>query len=479
MMFFVKNTERSRHENHNVPHSILRLQQPVKPENHPGLPGPLPGHFRPARRQPGIAGLAHGEWARLLSVSTRGRRSGYSSEQLLRALLVMVLEDTDLRGTVVLVENSEFLQTFVRLGPQSVMDFTFLDRALNALSPRAWEALNLLLAGHAVREGKIGPEKVRVDSTVYETNIHYPTDSALLWDSFRTVARLVRQLQQAAPELGLRHRFHDRKVKKLFTFIARNGGSKSKSTQRRVKTHYRHLLFAVRWIAGVGQEVLAHSGQTGWLLSNLVVVGLREELDHYLPLVARVIFQAEERILQGRTVPPDEKLYSIFEEHTEMLLRGKAGKPLEFGHMIVLAQTGEKFIHHYRVLERRQADPELLPGALATHRLLFDRDPDLLTTDKGFYQSREQLAELRAKIPQVSIAKKGRRTAAETARETSEAFMAGQRFRAGIEGSISVLKRAFKLRRCLFKGFKHYAASVGLAVLCHNLVLLARLWTKT
>lgn len=422
-----------------------------------------------------LLALAHGEWARLLSSSPKGRRSDYTSEQLLRALLAMVLEDTDFRGVVVQIENSEFLQYFVRLGPEGVMDYSFLNRACNALSPRAWEALNLLLSGYAVREGKIGPEKIRVDSTVYETNIHYPSDSALLWDSFRTVARLVRQIQQAAPELNLRHRFHDRKVKKLATFIARHADSKSKTTQRRVKSHYRHLIHAVRWIHSVGQEVLAHSGQTRLLLSNLVLVGLREELAHYLPLVERVIFQADERILQGRTVPPDEKLYSIFEEHTEMLLRGKAGKPLEFGHMIVLAQTGEKFIHHYRVLEQRQADPELLPGALATHRLLFNRDPGQLATDKGFYQSREQLAELREKIPLVSIAKKGRRTAAEMARETSAAFVDGQRFRAGIEGSISVLKRAFKLRRCLFKGFKHYAASVGLAVLCHNLVLLTRL----
>jgi len=310
---------------------------------------------------------------------------------------------------------------------------------------------------------------------VYETNIHYPSDSSLLWDGFRTVTRLVGQIQREAPELGLRHRFHDRKVKKLSTFIARNAGSKCPATQRRVKTHYRQLIHAVRWIHAVGQEVLAHSGKPGLLLSNLVIRGLREELVHYLPLVARVIFQAGERVLQGRMVPPDAKLYSIFEEHTEMLLRGKAGKPLEFGHMLVLAQTGEKFIHHYRVLEQRQPDPELLPATLAKHRLIFGCNPHQLAADKGFYQSREQLAELRAQIPQVSIAKKGRRTAAETARETSETFAAGQRFRAGIEGSISVLKRAFRLRRCLYKGFKHYAASVGLAVLCHNLVLLTRL----
>ena len=106
---------------------------------------------------------------------------------------------------------------------------------------------------------------------------------------------------------------------------------------------------------------------------------------------------------------------------------------------------------------------------------MFGEYPDLLAADKGFYEGMEQILNLEKKIETVSIGKKGRRTLAEYEREHSEAFLDGQRFRAGSEGSISVLKRAFKLHRCLFKGFKNYAASVGLAVLCHNLVLLTQL----
>jgi IS5 family transposase len=174
-------------------------------------------------------------------------------------------------------------------------------------------------------------------------------------------------------------------------------------------------------------------------------------------------------------VPPDEKLYSLFEEHTELIVRGKAGKPIEFGHKILIAQTGEKYIHHYQVMEKQIADKDLLAPALESHKALFGDYPDVLTTDKGFYESMQQLKSLEDKIPVVSIAKKGRRTEAEYARETDEAFVDAQRFRAGSEGSISVLKRAFKLGRCNFKGFKNYAASVGFAVLCHNLVLLTRL----
>ena len=142
---------------------------------------------------------------------------------------------------------------------------------------------------------------------------------------------------------------------------------------------------------------------------------------------------------------------------------------------MLLAQTAEKFIHHYQVLPQRREDVELLAPALEAHRQLFGHDPEVLAADKGFYESMEQIHSLQTTIRTVAIAKKGRRTAPEEERETAEAFVQGQRFRAGVEGSISVLKRAFKLGCCLFKGFTHYATSVGLAVLCHNLVLLTRL----
>jgi len=414
---------------------------------------------------PRVLAWAHRDWAKRLSTSAQGRR-GYTSEQLLRALLVMFVEGQDYRGVVVQIENSEFLQAFVRLGDKRTMDFTFLNKAFGVLSASTLEVMNGALAAYAVREEKISGEKQRMDTTVYEMNIHYPTDSSLLWDSFRTLARLLRGIQKDLPRLELQHRFHDRKVKKLATFMARHAAHKSKGAVREVKRHYRKLIQSVRWIHGVGVAVLG----------QLVGAGYdAPELAHYLPLVGRIIHQAQQRVIEGVMLPADEKLYSLFEEHTELIQRGKAGKPVEFGHKILLAQTGEKFIHHYQVLPKRIEDPDLLPGALAAHKKLFGAYPDLAATDKGFYTSMAQIAALEEKIAVVSMAKKGRRTPAEYRRETSPAFIDGQRFRAGCEGSISVLKRAFKLGRCLFKGFKHYAASVGLAVLCHNLVLLTRL----
>jgi len=409
--------------------------------------------------------LAHRDWARLLSTSSSGR-DGYTSEQLLRSLIVMVVESDSYRDVITRIDNSEFLRHFVRLGVKPTMDFTFLNKAACALSAETLEAMNQVVNHYALQEEKISGEKQRMDTTVYETNIRYPTDSSLLWDSFRTLSRLLRNVHKELPQLHLRHRYHDKKVKKLFTFISRNASSKNKRTLRKVKSAYRQLIDRVRWIHAVGQEVLVQAGCCGYQI---------EELEHYLPLVEQIIDQADQRVLQGICLPSDEKLYSLFEEHTELIKRGKAAKPIEFGHKVLFCQTGEKFIHHYRVMGKRIDDTELLAPAIEAHKQLFGEYPDLLSADKGFYQSMDQVSALEEKIPVVSIAKKGRRNVHERQRETSEDFIAGQRFRAGSEGSISVLKRAFKLGRCLLKGFKHYAASVGLAVLCHNLVLLARL----
>jgi IS5 family transposase len=415
---------------------------------------------------PQLVSLVHHDLAKMLSQSDEGRESEYSSEQILRCLVVQFVEQQSYRDIVVLIENSEFLRNFARLGLKTMMDYSFLNKAYGIISEKTWAAINLTLTQYALKQEKISPEKLRLDTTVYETNIHYPTDSSLLWDSFRTLAGLLRTIQQELPQLALKHRFHDGKVKKLAYFITRNGASPKKSTQRKVKSTYRELIDRVTWIAGVAHQTLDTLAKSGYEA---------DLLSHYLPIVGKIIDQADKRVFQGVMPAADEKIYSLFEEHTELLKRGKAGKPIEFGHKILLAQTGEKFIHHYQVFPKRQEDKDLLEPAIKAHEKLFGVGPDVLAADKGFYENMEQILSLEEKIATVSICKKGRRNQQEYERESSQEFKDGQRFRAGCEGSISVLKRAFNLGKCLFKGFKNYAASVGCAVFCHNLVLLTRL----
>jgi len=226
------------------------------------------------------------------------------------------------------------------------------------------------------------------------------------------------------------------------------------------------LIERVSWIAEVAREALVILHGAGYEA---------ELLAHYIPIVEKIISQAEQRVFQGVMLAADKKVYSLFEEHTELLKRGKAGKPIEFGHKVLIAQTGEKFIHHYQVFPKRQEDKELLEPTLKAHKQLFGTGPDVLATDKGFYENMKQIIKLEKDIVTVSICKKGRRNQQEYERESTDEFNDGQRFRAGCEGSISVLKRVFNLGRCLLKGFKNYAASVGCGIFCHNLVLLTRL----
>lgn len=418
---------------------------------------------------PKILDIAHKDFSTYLSKSEYGR-GGYTSEQILRSIVVMFVEVMSYRDTVIMIENSDFLRNFVKLGNKMMMDFTFLCKAYTALSEETWNTINGVLSGYAKKEGKITAERLRIDTTAYETNIHYPTDSSLLWDSYRTLARVMRDASDEMRAVGLTHRFHTKKVRKLALFISRNSDKKDKRVQQKIKRTYRRLIERVKWIDSVGTMAMRLLSQ----IMEFKAKAAAAEIKHYLPIVEKIIGQAESRVILGKQVPSAEKVYSLFEEHTELIKRGKARKPIEFGHKILLAETGEKFIVHYETMPKQRADKELIQQSLSAHNKTFRCRPDILAGDKGFYESREQIENLAKKIETVAICKKGRRTAEEDQRESTEKFIDGQRFRAGIEGTISVLKRAFKLGKCLFKGFKNFASSVGCAVFCHNLVMLAR-----
>lgn len=201
---------------------------------------------------------------------------------------------------------------------------------------------------------------------------------------------------------------------------------------------------------------------------------LLREMLHYRVLGEQVIDQARRRIIDKEQVPNQGKIFSIFEPHTELLKRGKAAKPIEFGHMIQIGQVDGKFITEYEVFEIKPVEYELLEPALEHHERLFGDYPDTVAADKGYYENMAQIEHLGKKIEVVAIAKKGKRTEEQTQRETDPAFRHGQRFRAGVEGTISFLKRVLGLSRCYNKGWEHYVATVGATILAHNLLILAR-----
>ena len=396
------------------------------------------------RTTPGVLTSAHADLSEL-SESREGRKSKYTSEEILRALIVMFVEGDDYRGVVIRIDSSPFLRWFVGIGEvRDMMDFTFLSRGLSALSEETLQAMNGALRAGAVKDGKISGDRLRADTTVVEANIHYPTDSGLLWDCFRVLARELKGVQKRYPELELSHRFHTKKAKREHIFISRYANSRCQKRRRLVKGSYRKLTRMTRSITAICREIIGVL--PGWSLEGPM-------LERLEGLASRVVDQAQKRVLDGINVPCDEKVFSIFEEHTELIKRGKANKPVEFGHKVVLSQTKEKFISQYDVLFPKQEDRVLVDSLLNAHRATFGKHPKALSLDEGFYESATQLKTLRKKIGTVSLRKKGKLTEEEQALEKTKEFAAGQRFRAGIEGCISLLKRAFKLSRCLFKGF--------------------------
>ncbi len=405
---------------------------------------------------PLILWLVH-EDLEILSQSKQGREAKFTTEILFRALLVHQIEGTPLRQTVVRIAESPTLQSFVRLGTRSVPDFTFLDRAFKAITPETWKLINEELARYAVKQCDLDVSQIRADTTVIETNIHYPTDSSLLWDSYRVLSCLLRAVRTEAPEL-CPHRFHDKKVKKDLVYVHRYLRSGSKGRQRELKRRFRRLHGSVCRLERIAAPVLKSLAAS----ESLVLRGLGAELKHYLPLVRKICRTAERAALKGETVPARDRIFSLFEEHTELIKRGKSHKPVEFGHAVWLAQSRGKFITDYEVMEEKIPDSELLGEITERHKAVFHKYPEAVTADTGFRAVPEEMSKVQDHVEMLAVPGRGQSRA--------KIDTCWHHFRAGIEGSISVLKRAFRLSICLYRGFKSFAAAVGMAVFCHNLV---------
>jgi IS5 family transposase len=406
--------------------------------------------------------LVHEDLKRLSAGNRRGRKGDFSSETILRALVVHAIEGLSLRETVVRIAESDFLQDFLRTRKKAVMDFTFLDKCFHAVRPATWKRVNAALARAAVKSGAIDAATIRADTTAIETNIHWPTDASLLWDTWRVAARLLRQGRAIDREI-CPHRFHDRKIKGLYLFITRHAKSENARRRRQVREAFRQLIARVAWV------VEAARWFCDWapLGDALELTAIADELRRFLPAMRRVVEQARRAQVHGEKVPAAERVFSIFEPHTELLMRGRQQKPVEFGHMALLCQSPEKFITDYEAYRHRRADCHLTEEVIERHEVLFGERPEVLAADMGFCPDQEKYAALQERVGTLAIPRR--------LRDLADAVLRMWRsFRAGIEGTISGLKRAFRLARCHYRGFKRFAAALGLGVFCHNLVVLAK-----
>ena len=411
---------------------------------------------------PQILDRVHRDLTKLSQGGRYGREADFTSETLLRALVVHAIEGRSLRETIVRIAESDFLQDFLRTRKKAVMDHSFLDKCLCAIRPETWKQVNELLGQHAVDKLLIDSSVIRTDTTAVETNIHWPTDASLLWDTYRVAARLLGQGRDIRRE-SCPWRFHVKKIKRLSLFITRYSVSKSKKRLQKVKSAFRTLIGRVDRIVEIAGEFCRFAEQS----CDLDLLGVAGELRGFLPAMRTVVRTAERAQVQGETVPASERVFSIFEPHTELIKRGRRAKPVEFGHMVLLCQTPEKFITDYDVMEERVADCKLTKVVIDRHEKLFGQTPEVLAGDKGFCPDAEKYEELQDRVGTLAIPKRMRDFA-------NKMMSYWQAFRAGIEGTISGLKRAFRLSRCYYRGFKNFAASVGLGVFSHNLIVLAK-----
>lgn len=410
---------------------------------------------------PEILDLVHLDLQKLSAGDSRGRAGDYTSENILRALVVQHLEGLPFREAVIRIGSDPFLQDFLRMRKKAVMDFTFLDRCFLAIRPTTWKRVNDLLGRRAVQQNVVDAAVIRTDTTVVETNIHYPTDASLLWDTWRVASRLLKQAREIDPASCL-HRFHDRKVKKLYHYVTRYMSSTSKRRQRKVKAAFRTLIERTGWIVAIAAEFCGLAASQ----ADMALAAVALELKAYLPSMRKIVATARRAQLEGETVPASERVFSLFEPHTELIKRGKRQKPVEFGHKVLLCESPEKFITDYEVYEKQQADCELTESVIERHEKLFGTKPEVLAADKGFCPAAEKFEQLARQIDTLAIPRR--------MQDFMDKVLAHwQAFRAGIEGTISGLKRAFRLVRCFFKGFRSFERAVGLGVLCHNLIVLA------
>jgi IS5 family transposase len=406
-------------------------------------------------------------------------REGLRPVQVLRSFLLRRMEDLDLRSLRDRIDDGVSWRVFTGFDAQGVPGHDAFNRAFNKLRPETIRQINQIVLKQAVDLGLEDGQRLRVDTTVIETDIHFPTDCGLLWDSVRVITRETHRLLADVPKA--RSLFHDR------TRRARRRYQEISRMTRQQRHHqqlpkYKHLILLTEEVVASARAVVAKARKKAASLVGTQPHKLQRieeranRIDHFCSLADRAISQTRRRILHKEPVPVQDKIFSIFEPHTDLIVRGKTDRPVEFGHKVFLAESGSGLITDYHVLSGNPQDEIHVRPSLEAHQRSFGRVPQLYAGDRGFYSTANVTACSEAGVEVECIPQRGGgKTKERQAYEKSRPFRQGQRFRAGIEGRISVLLRGRGMRRCRSSGPQRFEVFFGLAVLANNLLVLASL----
>jgi len=320
----------------------------------------------------------------------------------------------------------------------------------------------------ARERGVVQGRKMRVDTTVVETNVHYPTDSSLLGDGARVLTRTMKKVQKATGGLKKRIRNRMRSVNKKVIAIALAGRLKGPEGEERRVERYRELVSLTRKIVHQAEGVLEEMQHLP-RRRQAQLKRLREILETMAGRVRQVVRQTRARVFQGITKYP-HKIVSLFEPHTEIIRKGKASKPNEFGNMVKVQEAENQIITHYEVFAERPKDSQLLVSAVEQHQRRFGRAPRMVAADAGFYSLKNEKIIQGMGVRRVAVPSPNSKSSERRKLQKTRWFRAGQRWRTGCEGRISVLKRRHGLNRCRYRGFEGMQRWVGLGVIADNII---------
>jgi IS5 family transposase len=404
-------------------------------------------------------------------------RWGTPAEVVLRMLVLKHVRGWSFQDVEWEVRANLVYRQFTRVGAGKVPDAKALGRHAQALGPEVIQKLHERVVGIARQNKIVTGRKLRVDTTVVETNIHYPTDSSLLGDGVRVLTRVMKRVTDVAGEAGTKLRDRSRSVKRRVVEIARVSRSKSEQGQQKMKDLYGKVLETSGRVARQAQqfanEIASGVKRSADFKKQAALEGMKKELEIMLGRVKQVRRQTRARVFGGNT-HVEGKLASMFEHTTEIIRRGKAKQPTEFGKMIKVQEAEGQIIVDYEVFEKRPADSDLLAPAIAIHQQRLGRIPHWVAADAGFYSADGENKAHQQGVKYVSVPNRSTKSPERRKLQKTRWFKKGQKWRTGCEGRISVLKRRHGLNRCCYKGDRGMKRWVGLGVISDNLINIGR-----
>lgn len=399
---------------------------------------------------------------------TRGRPAT-SAEVVLRMALLKHIRNWSFEALTREVRANLVYRQFTRIGGGKVPDDKTMGRLVRQLGPDVVRKVHGRVVEIARENGIVQGRKMRVDTTVVETNIHYPTDSTLLGDGVRVLTRVMKKISKVAGAVGTKLRDRSRSVKRQVVGIARASRNKTEKGRQKLAHCYVKLLHASSRVVGqakkFSREILARVKRG----NRTVLSRLRKQLDEMIPRVQQVMRQTRERVLRGNTRAED-KILSLFEPHTEVIRKGKTHKPNEFGKLVKIQEAENQIITDFQICSQRPADAKLLLSSVQHHIQQFGCAPHALAADPGFFSAANETQARHRGVRRVSIPSHGTKSAARRQLQKKRWFRKLQKWRTGCEGRISVLKRRHGLQRCRYKGPKGMTRWVGFGVIADNII---------